>query len=81
MTTLSVLLGIDLQSTEDDEDEPTAAPPPRQPKKATKPEPMEEDLPENKKKVQHQIKLLSANLGIQNQLFSAIMKQVFLINF
>lgn len=50
MTTLSVLLGIDLQSTEDDEDEPTAAPPPRQPKKATKPEPMEEDLPENKKK-------------------------------
>ncbi|XP_078062812.1 stress-induced-phosphoprotein 1 [Mustelus asterias] len=49
MTTLSVLLGIDLQGAEDEEEE-TPAPPPPQPKKQPKAEPMEEDLPENKRK-------------------------------
>lgn len=47
MTTLSVLLGLDLAGM-DDEEEPTPHP---KPKKTAPPPPKEEDLPENKRMV------------------------------
>uniref|UniRef100_UPI00358EECF3 stress-induced-phosphoprotein 1 isoform X2 n=1 Tax=Myxine glutinosa TaxID=7769 RepID=UPI00358EECF3 len=48
MTTLSVLLGFDLSAAEDDEEE-TRFPSPQKPTAQSTPEPMEEDIPDNKR--------------------------------
>lgn len=50
MTTLSVLLGLNLSEMEEEE-EPAPPPPAPKPKETQPPPPKEEDLPENKKKV------------------------------
>lgn len=54
MTTLSVLLGLNLSEMEEEE-EPTPSPPPK-PKETQPPPPKEEDLPETKRMV-NQVKL------------------------
>lgn len=59
MTTLSVLLGLNLSEMEEEE-EPTPPPPPK-PKDTKPPPPKEEDLPENKRNVNQFIILSTVN--------------------
>ncbi|XP_062262002.1 stress-induced-phosphoprotein 1 [Platichthys flesus] len=70
MTTLSVLLGLNLSEMEE-EDEPT--PPPRpKPKETQPPPPKEEDLPENKRKALKEKEL--GNAAYKNKDFEAALK-------
>ncbi|XP_059207134.1 stress-induced-phosphoprotein 1 [Centropristis striata] len=70
MTTLSVLLGLNLSEMEEDE-EPTPPPPPK-PKETQPPPPKEEDLPENKRKALKEKEL--GNTAYKNKDFETALK-------
>ncbi|KAK9536214.1 hypothetical protein VZT92_006020 [Zoarces viviparus] len=70
MTTLSVLLGLNL--SEMDEEEEHTPPPPRKPKETQPPPPKEEDLPENKRKALKEKEL--GNTAYKNKDFDAALK-------
>uniref|UniRef100_A0A665XCQ1 Stress-induced-phosphoprotein 1 n=1 Tax=Echeneis naucrates TaxID=173247 RepID=A0A665XCQ1_ECHNA len=70
MTTLSVLLGLNLSEMEEEE-EPTPAPPPK-PKETQPPPPKEEDLPENKRKALKEKEL--GNTAYKNKNFETALK-------
>ncbi|XP_028278090.1 stress-induced-phosphoprotein 1 [Parambassis ranga] len=70
MTTLSVLLGLNLSEMEEEE-EPTPPPPPK-PKETQPPPPKEEDLPENKKMALKEKEL--GNAAYKNKDFATALK-------
>uniref|UniRef100_A0AAQ5Y9L5 Stress-induced-phosphoprotein 1 n=1 Tax=Amphiprion ocellaris TaxID=80972 RepID=A0AAQ5Y9L5_AMPOC len=71
MTTLSVLLGLNLSEMEEEE-EPTPPPPPPKPKETQPPPPKEEDLPENKRKALKEKEL--GNAAYKNKDFETALK-------
>ncbi|XP_038148252.1 stress-induced-phosphoprotein 1 [Cyprinodon tularosa] len=71
MTTLSVLLGLNLSEMEEEE-EPAPAPSPPKPKKTPAPPPKEEDLPENKKMALKEKEL--GNAAYKNKDFELALK-------
>uniref|UniRef100_A0A8C9Z6T3 Stress-induced-phosphoprotein 1 n=1 Tax=Sander lucioperca TaxID=283035 RepID=A0A8C9Z6T3_SANLU len=70
MTTLSVLLGLNLSEMEEEEN-PTPPPPPK-PKETQPPPPKEEDLPENKRKALKEKEL--GNTAYKNKDFDVALK-------
>uniref|UniRef100_A0A1A8RQX1 Stress-induced-phosphoprotein 1 n=1 Tax=Nothobranchius rachovii TaxID=451742 RepID=A0A1A8RQX1_9TELE len=70
MTTLSVLLGLNLSEMEEEE-EPTPPPPPK-PKETPPPPPKEDDLPENKRMALKEKEL--GNAAYKNKDFEAALK-------
>ncbi|XP_030009872.1 stress-induced-phosphoprotein 1 [Sphaeramia orbicularis] len=71
MTTLSVLLGLNLSEMEEEE-EPTPPPPPPKPKETQPPPPKEEDLPENKRKALKEKEL--GNAAYKNKDFETALR-------
>ncbi|KAA0716568.1 Stress-induced-phosphoprotein 1 [Triplophysa tibetana] len=70
MTTLSVLLGLDLSGMDEDDD--ATPPPPSKPKQTGPSPPKEEDLPENKRKASKEKEL--GNSAYKNRDFAAALK-------